>query len=224
MSSSSIDPASRQQDENANQGALGMPLWLEQFMGKTFFEKCLVHPLPGNVLNRYCITCDAPACKHCLSAGHNKEHKVLTIYRHVYQDVVPIDQMKDHIDCEKIQTYKCNKKWVVSLKPLPHTGSGSLIVGDGACEVCRRKLTERDGHLCFCSIACKFEATSRSGIQLLLRAIDTLQTSEENQDQASTSQTLRKRNRWDKHHELGYELFEWWFEYGQEWVIIVKLL
>ncbi|KAK6117981.1 hypothetical protein DH2020_048274 [Rehmannia glutinosa] len=144
-----------------------MPLWLEQFMGKTFFEKCLVHPLPGNVLNRYCITCDAPACKHCILAAHNKEHK----------------------------TYKCNKKLVMSLKPLPHTGSGSLIVGDGACELCRRKLTDRDGQLCFCSIACKFKATSRSGIQLLLRAIYTLQTSEANQDQASTSQTLRKRNR-----------------------------
>ncbi|KAI3454595.1 hypothetical protein Pfo_011258 [Paulownia fortunei] len=153
-----------------------MPQWLDQFLENTFFHKCSAHHLQRNDLNRYCITCNAPACRHCITYGYHNEHK-------------------NHIDCSKIQTYKCNKKWVVSLNPLPHTGSGSLIEGDGACKVCKRKLTERDGRFYFCSIACKFQAISRRNRIQFRRARRTSETRVAVDDQASTSQMGRKRSR-----------------------------
>ncbi|GFP87470.1 hypothetical protein PHJA_000890700, partial [Phtheirospermum japonicum] len=131
-----------------------IPNWVNSFLEKAFFEKCLSHDLQKNELNRYCITCDASICKYCITCGGHKNHSILTIYRHVYQNVVPLTEMEIHIDCDIIQPYKCNKKWVVSLNPLPHNGSGSLIEGDGACNVCKRKLTDPD-RFRFCSIKCK---------------------------------------------------------------------
>ncbi|GFQ02467.1 hypothetical protein PHJA_002390700, partial [Phtheirospermum japonicum] len=131
-----------------------IPNWVNNFLEKAFFEKCPSHDLQKNELNRYCITCDASICKYCITCGGHKNHNILTIYRHVYQNVVPLTEMEIHIDCDIIQPYKCNKKWVVSLNPLPHNGSGSLIEGDGACNVCKRKLTDPD-RFRFCSIKCK---------------------------------------------------------------------
>ncbi|XP_073035367.1 protein RGF1 INDUCIBLE TRANSCRIPTION FACTOR 1-like [Primulina eburnea] len=145
------------QVENAVERNDDVPQWLYGFLSKTFFDKCRSHEAQKNDLNRYCITCDAIICKFCIISDKHDEHDLLTIYRHVYQDVVPLDQMNNHINCKRIQPYKCNKKWVVSLTPLPHNGSGALIEGDGACIVCRRKLTE-PGRFRFCSIACKLEA------------------------------------------------------------------
>lgn len=66
-------------------------------------------------------------------------------------------------DDDLLQPYKCNKKWVVSMTPLPHNGSGSLIEGDGACHVCKRKLTDPDRYR-FCSIACKVRTTRKNCI------------------------------------------------------------
>ncbi|KAL0318349.1 UNVERIFIED_CONTAM: hypothetical protein Sangu_1991100 [Sesamum angustifolium] len=190
-----------------------MPKWLDEFLEKTFFCKCSAHHLQKNDLNRYCITCNASACKHCVATGVHIEHDVLTIYRHVYQDVVPstrwsstsiapkssyssIIHSRTSSDFDRKQTYKCNKKWVISLTPLPHTGSGSLIEGDGACKVCKRKLTERSDRFCFCSIACKFQAISkRNRIQFRIRAKKTSQTKTAVYQQASTSESKRKRSR-----------------------------
>ncbi|PIM99775.1 hypothetical protein CDL12_27725 [Handroanthus impetiginosus] len=133
------------------------PKWVGGLLEKTFFDKCPTHDLQKNELNRYCISCDASTCRYCVKDGNHDDHKILTIYRHIYQDVVHLNEIEKHIDCEKIQPYKCNKKWVLSLTPLPHNGSGSLIEGDGACCVCRRKLTDPE-RFRFCSIACKVEA------------------------------------------------------------------
>ncbi|PIN15467.1 hypothetical protein CDL12_11881 [Handroanthus impetiginosus] len=130
------------------------PTWLGYFLEKKFFQKCPIHDLQKNECNRYCITCDEPLCKYCIKDGHHNDHKILTIYRHVYQDVVRLDDMENHMNCDKIQPYKCNKKWVVSLNPLPHKGSWSRIEGDGACKFCKRNLTNPQTNR-FCSIACK---------------------------------------------------------------------
>ncbi|WMV14438.1 hypothetical protein MTR67_007823 [Solanum verrucosum] len=55
------------------------------------------------------------------------------------------------------QPYRCNKKWVIALNPLPHCGSGSLIAGDPTCLTCKRRLHDPE-QFQFCSIACQVEA------------------------------------------------------------------
>ncbi|KAG8379078.1 hypothetical protein BUALT_Bualt07G0050800 [Buddleja alternifolia] len=200
-----------QQDDNAIQRN-DMTHWLEKFFNMTFFSKCSVHQyLQKNELKRYCITCDVSACIHCISSKLHDGHDILTIYRHVYQEAVPLSQLENHIDCSKIQTYKCNQNWVISLKPLPHTGSGALIQGDGACRVCKRKLTKPNDEFWFCSIACKFQPISRrrNRAQIGSQATSSQTRAVATQDhvstsqmgvaaveaQASTSQVERKRSR-----------------------------
>lgn len=80
-----------------------IPSWLEVFLNKTFFGACSNHGLQKNELNMYCITCDLAACRYCLATGLHNNHNLLKIYRHVYQDVVPLKAMEEHIDCSNIQ-------------------------------------------------------------------------------------------------------------------------
>ncbi|XP_047940359.1 uncharacterized protein LOC125187768 [Salvia hispanica] len=116
----------------------------------------------GSSLTRVAFVFAQLRARYCIRSGEHYNHNILTIYRLVYQNVVPLSEMKEYIDCDKIQPYKCNKKWVVSLTPLPHNGSGSLIEGDGACCLCKRKLTNPD-RFRFCSIACKVQTDVGDG-------------------------------------------------------------
>ncbi|KAJ7964447.1 PLATZ transcription factor family protein [Quillaja saponaria] len=151
-------PKKVDQVQQAAQHKVHKPRWLEAFLRKTFFGSCEAHPIRRNELNKYCINCDMSACQYCLSSGTHRHHKILKIYRHVYKDVVSLGTMEKYMDCSQIQPYKCNKRWVISLNPLPH--SGSTTNSETACEICKRRLTEPDSFR-YCSISCKFTAVSR---------------------------------------------------------------
>ncbi|BBG99705.1 PLATZ transcription factor family protein, partial [Prunus dulcis] len=110
------------------------PEWLESFLGKTFFDDCLAHPIRKNELNKYCINCNKSACQYCMASGAHRLHRILKIYRHVYRDVVSLAAMEKYIDCSQIQPYRCNKRLVISLSPLPHSGPISNI-GAACCSV-----------------------------------------------------------------------------------------
>ncbi|KAJ8437285.1 hypothetical protein Cgig2_010110 [Carnegiea gigantea] len=81
----------------------GKPEWIERFVRRTFFDHCSEHPIRRNELNKYCIDCDAPLCQYCLPLSSHAGHRLLKIYRHVYKDVVLLDEIKQHIDCSQIQ-------------------------------------------------------------------------------------------------------------------------
>ncbi|CAI9090088.1 OLC1v1024778C1 [Oldenlandia corymbosa var. corymbosa] len=135
-----------------------IPDWVHSLLRKKFFKGCLVHDAgKQNETNKYCITCDLAACKHCISSGSHDDHKVLKIHHHSYQDVVPLSEMQDHFDCKRVQPYKCNKKTIVSLHPLPHCGSGAQCQAWACCDICRRKLFDPKQYH-FCCISCKVHA------------------------------------------------------------------
>ncbi|WCJ25170.1 hypothetical protein M5689_007076 [Euphorbia peplus] len=149
MSQSSFQETEQEQvSESENKKK---PEWLEEFLRRTFFEACEIHPIRRNETNRYCINCNLSACQYCMSSPTHRHHNILKIYRHVYKDVVSLSSMEDHFDCSQIQPYKCNKQLVISLNPLPHCGIQS---NNGVCYVCGRRLAEP--HLYhYCSISCK---------------------------------------------------------------------
>ncbi|VVA39884.1 PREDICTED: PLATZ [Prunus dulcis] len=76
-----------------------------------------------------------------MASGAHRLHRILKIYRHVYRDVVSLAAMEKYIDCSQIQPYRCNKRLVISLSPLPHSGSISNI---GAVVAFSRKASDSD--------------------------------------------------------------------------------
>ncbi|XP_002533470.3 protein RGF1 INDUCIBLE TRANSCRIPTION FACTOR 1 [Ricinus communis] len=138
------------------------PEWIEEFLKRTFFESCTTHPIRRNETNRYCINCNLSACQYCMSSATHRHHKILKIYRHVYKDVVSLGAMDKYIDCSQIQPYKCNKRLVISLNPLPHCGP---LLNTGVCDVCKRRLAEPE-HYSYCSISCKVRAFGRKSSDL----------------------------------------------------------
>ncbi|XP_019108151.1 uncharacterized protein LOC104908574 isoform X2 [Beta vulgaris subsp. vulgaris] len=165
------------------------PEWLERFFKRTFFEPCSEHPIRRNELNKYCIDCDASLCQYCVSLASHANHRLLKIYRHVYKDVVPLDEIERHIDCSLIQPYRCNRQLVIALTPLPH--SGTKTIEEATCQTCKRKLIEYDVYS-YCSISCKVEAFMKKQNDfappfLLLDQV------EENPEQESAATKTRKR-------------------------------
>ncbi|TYI13295.1 hypothetical protein ES332_A08G048500v1 [Gossypium tomentosum] len=139
------------------------PEWVEAFLRRTFFDGCTLHPIRRNEKNRYCINCDSSACQYCLSSTSHCHHKILKIYRHVYKDVVSLVVMEKYIDCAEIQPYKCNKRLVIALNPLPHCGP--ILNTETSCDICKRRLAEPDLYR-YCSISCKVIAFERKSSDL----------------------------------------------------------
>ncbi|XP_021891347.1 uncharacterized protein LOC110809748 [Carica papaya] len=128
------------------------PEWLEPFMQTTFFDVCPIHAFFQIEKNAFCINCCVDICQYCLSSPAHRSHKIIQIYRHVYKEVVSIPTIENYMDCSKIQQYKCNKKMVLAIKPLPHVSTAARF--DVACRGCGRRLAMPSLHL-YCSISCK---------------------------------------------------------------------
>ncbi|KAG9134888.1 hypothetical protein Leryth_001226 [Lithospermum erythrorhizon] len=148
-----------------------MPEWIIPFIQNTFFGSCEEHKFQKNELNKYCITCDSAACKYCVLAGNHEDHILLKIYRHVYKDVVPLREIECYMNCSKIQSYKCNKIWVIALTPLPHNGSGSQIAENETCQTCKRRLYDPDKFR-FCSISCQVSKSNNKSYSFRYILID----------------------------------------------------
>ncbi|XP_050229513.2 protein RGF1 INDUCIBLE TRANSCRIPTION FACTOR 1-like [Mercurialis annua] len=151
-----------QVEEEISQKKKKKPEWIEQFLERTFFESCTTHPIRRNERNRYCINCNLSACQYCMSSPIHRHHKILKIYRHVYKDVVSLGAMEKYLDCSQIQPYKCNKRLVISLNPLPHCGP---LLNIGVCDVCKRRLAEPELYS-YCSISCKVTAFARKSSEM----------------------------------------------------------
>ncbi|CAL5214767.1 unnamed protein product [Lathyrus oleraceus] len=83
---------------------------------------------------------------------------MLKVSRHAYKDVVSLGAMEKYFDCSQIQTYKCNRRVVISLNPLQLNEPSSNV--EESCKACNKKLN--DPHLySYCSISCKNEALSK---------------------------------------------------------------
>ncbi|KAA0046398.1 PLATZ domain-containing protein [Cucumis melo var. makuwa] len=103
----------------------------------------LIHKQSSNELNWHCLI------SHCV-------HRRLQICKYVYQYVVRVPDLQDHLDCCNIQTYKINGEKAVHLCPRPQSKdskpSTKLKFG-GTCEACGRYIQDLPNR--FCSIACK---------------------------------------------------------------------
>ncbi|KAL5125303.1 Uncharacterized protein HKD37_02G005542 [Glycine soja] len=188
-------------DEQVAQRKIHKPRWLEAFLKKTFFDSCPSHPFRRNELNKYCINCNLSVCQYCVTLPPHRHHKILKIYRHVYKDVVSLTTMEKYIDTSQIQPYKCNKRLVISLNPLPH--SGSTTNNEASCNICNRKLTEPDLYR-YCSISCKVKAVLSKlddsvppfiSIQTPLPPPPPLPPSQEKQEETPEPHKLRERKR-----------------------------
>ncbi|XP_061340325.1 protein RGF1 INDUCIBLE TRANSCRIPTION FACTOR 1-like [Gastrolobium bilobum] len=168
------------------------PKWLEDFLSKAFFDPCTAHPSCRNELNKYCINCSVSVCQYCASSSTHCQHKMLKIYRHLFTDVVALAAMEKHFDCSQIQPYKCNKRLVIALKPLPHCGSAKR---NEACNICGRKLAEPDLYD-YCSISCKVKAVLSKLNDSVPASISTLSLHQENKEETTEpSKWVNKRKR-----------------------------
>ncbi|XP_058735962.1 protein RGF1 INDUCIBLE TRANSCRIPTION FACTOR 1-like [Vicia villosa] len=145
-------------DQHGTQSNIIRPVWLKEFLGGNFFQSCSLHQTRRNELNKYCIYCNKLCCQFCVSFGLHRHHKMLKVSRHVNKDVVSQRAMEKYFDCSQIQTYKSNRRLVVSLNPLDLFELSPNA--EESCKACSKKLNEP--HLySYCSISCKVVALSK---------------------------------------------------------------
>ncbi|KAK9950973.1 hypothetical protein M0R45_006436 [Rubus argutus] len=150
MNSSSSSPSSMEQVSKAVVQQ-EKPEWIGGFLEEASLIAASAHPIRGSQLNRYCTTCKLSGCQYCMTAGRrHRHHKILKIYRHVYQDAVLLSEMEKHLDCSQIL---CNQLLVIAVKPLPHLGGPTK----SRCKTCSRRVTRPYR---YCCLDCQVEALS----------------------------------------------------------------
>lgn len=130
--------------------------WLSTLLHSKFFDTCGDHrDLRKSEKNVFCIDCNLCFCKHCVTSSGHCLHRRLKICKYVYHDVVRLQDMQQHLDCSKIQTYKINGEKAVHLNPRPQSKDckASKPKGGASCEACGRYIQDLPNR--FCSIACK---------------------------------------------------------------------
>ncbi|KAJ9708588.1 hypothetical protein PVL29_000561 [Vitis rotundifolia] len=130
--------------------------WLSTLLHSKFFDTCGDHrDLRKSEKNVFCIDCNLCFCKHCVTSSGHCLHRRLKICKYVYHDVVRLQDMQQHLDCSKIQTYKINGEKAVHLNPRPQSKDckTSKPKGGASCEACGRYIQDLPNR--FCSIACK---------------------------------------------------------------------
>lgn len=78
--------------------------WLNSLLQSKFFGSCVHHQNNRkNEKNVFCIDCGIAICRHCLIS--HCVHRRLQICKYVYQYVVRVPDLQDHLDCCNIQVY-----------------------------------------------------------------------------------------------------------------------
>lgn len=133
--------------------------WLSSLLRTKFFETCIDHrDLRRNEKNVFCIDCNLCFCKHCFtSSPAHCFHRRLQICKYVYHDVVRLQDIHNHFDCSKIQTYKINGEMAIHLNPRPQSKDikPTKLKNGAVCEACGRHMHDFPNR--FCSIACKVQ-------------------------------------------------------------------
>lgn len=76
--------------------------WLSSLLQSKFFGSCVHHQNNRkNEKNVFCIDCGIAICRHCLIS--HCVHRRLQICKYVYQYVVRVPDLQNHLDCCNIQ-------------------------------------------------------------------------------------------------------------------------
>jgi len=80
--------------------------WLSSLLQSKFFGSCVHHQNNRkNEKNVFCIDCGIAICRHCLIS--HCIHRRLQICKYVYQYVVRVPDLQNHLDCCNIQVFLC---------------------------------------------------------------------------------------------------------------------
>ncbi|CAN0877146.1 Protein RGF1 INDUCIBLE TRANSCRIPTION FACTOR 1 [Linum grandiflorum] len=145
-----------EQDESIRNGR-----WIDTLLSIESFVPCENHmELRKNEKNVFCLDCRTLLCRHCLKSKSSnsckRRHRLLQIFKYVYNEVARLIDVQNYLDCSLIQTYKINGEMAVHLhqRQIQKDAKPSTKAKFGAaCVVCGKYLQDLPNR--FCSIVCK---------------------------------------------------------------------